>query len=364
MRLLLLAELRRHPLLHVAAALVVALLVAGVLALRATAAHAERSVHDAAHALGKNMLVVPASADLAAVYAHRFEGGLPESHRAALLASPAAAHVRSLEARLYGEVELAGKPLLLVGQEDRWPDLGGPTPAAVGTAAARRLGAELGSRIELGGRQLQVVALVPPGTDGLDDAVFVPLRTAQDILRRPGEISALRLGGCWCSIDVASLGRQIERILPGTRAITVAGMLSAQQGSLAVVRQYGALLQVGAAAVAAALAALLASARARQRNKEIALAVAIGVQPGRLAASFALEAALGGVFGAVAGYVLALGITPWLSAKLLGSAVTPSLDLFAPIVFGVSALCALAALGPGLLAARRDPVVVLRESHA
>jgi hypothetical protein len=262
MRLLLLAELRRHPLLHAAAALVVALLVAGVLALRATAEHAERSVHDAAHLLGKNMLVVPATADLAAVYRHRFgRVGMPVSHGARLRASPIAAHVRALDARLYGEVELAGSSFLLVGQEDRWTELPGRTPAALGTAAARRLAAEVGTTLGLGGRQLQVVALVPAGTDGLDDAVFVPLRTAQDILHRLGEISALRLGGCWCAIDVASLGREVERILPGTRAITVAGMLSAQKGSVAAMRKYGALLQVGGGAGGAARGAARVRAR-------------------------------------------------------------------------------------------------------
>jgi putative ABC transport system permease protein len=364
MRLLILAELRRHPLLHAAAALVVALLVAAVIVLRATSAHADRTVHDAAHALGKNMLVVPAVADRAAAYAHRHHEGLPESHVGALRASSVAVHIRSLEARLYGELELDGRPMKLVGVEDRWPELPGAIPAAVGAAAARRLGLGTGSTVPVGDRSLQVVAVVPAAPDGLDDAVLVPLRAAQELLGRRGEISALRLGGCWCSIDVASLGSEIERILPGTRAITVAGTLAAQQGSIAVVRRYGVLLQGGGALVAAALALLIASARGRQRAGELALLSAIGAPPRQLAASFALQAALDGSAGALAGNLIALAVTPWATSKLLGSAASPSLDLLLTSVVAAGVLCATAALVPGILAAGRDPVVVLRESHA
>lgn len=362
MAILFLSQLRRHLLAHIGLALVVALLVAGVLIAHATTAEADRSVHEAAHALGKNMIVLPAATNLARFHAQRFgPEGMPETHRQALLTSPLAQHIRGIETRLYGSVDVKGGQVLLVGQDGDWPSLPSAVPAVIGGAASRRLGAAIGSMVSIGGTTVAVIALRPTDPEGLDDALFVPLAAAQRILGRPGEISAMRAGGCWCRIDVAALGREVERLLPGTRAVTVAGMLAAQQGTVAAARRHGQLLMTLAAGVTAALAALIAAGNARRRSRELALVAAIGMPPRRTAGFFALEAAVTGAVGALLGCVLASLGTPWVSVRLLGAAVTPAFHLF-PAAVAVSALvCALAALGPGLYAAERDPVAILRE---
>ena len=41
----------------------------------------------------------------------------------------------------------------------------------------------------------------------------MPLAAAQRVLGRPGELSALRLGGCWCRIDVATLAGEVEKLV-------------------------------------------------------------------------------------------------------------------------------------------------------
>lgn len=350
---------------HAAFAVIVAILVAGVLVTRSVTAHAEQSVHAAAHVLGKNMIILPAAADIASFYAHRFDGaGIPETHREALLRSPAAQHIQALETRLYGTVDVLGTPLLIVGQDGEWPPAAKAVPAVLGASAARRLGAGAGSSFRFGGRMVSVVGVRPTDPEGLDDALFLPLPAAQHVLHKPGEITTMRAGGCWCRIDVAALGREIERFLPGVRAVTVAGMLAAQRNTVAVVRRHGAFLQTAAAGIAAALAILVAGANARRRSRELALAAAVGMPPAYTVALFATEAAVSGAVGAAVGFALGAVGSPWVTARLLGDAAPPpSVELLVPLVVASAVLCAIAALGPALRAAGRDPVTILSEGQ-
>jgi hypothetical protein len=364
-RTLIVAELRRRWLEYLLATVAIASVVAVLVAHRAVTKSAESSVHDLAHRLGKNMLVVPASADLEAFYAGRYgPEALPDSLKGAIAASPLAQHVRGMQLRLYGEVEARGGPALVVGDDGFSPTAAAliPTPAVLGSAAARRLGVGRGDVFELGGRPLSVLEVADPAPDGLDHGVFVPLAVGQLLLKRPGEISAARLAGCWCSIDVAALGTEVERLIPGARAITVAGMVAAQKGSVAEMNRWsGPMYAAGAVLVAGLVAALVAS-QARRRTKELGLLVAIGAPPGSVALTFVAQSvALGALAGAL-GWALAIPASRWISERIVGSAVSPPPGLFWTAVGLAAVVSAVASAIPALHAAGKDPTVVLRES--
>ena len=138
----------------------------------------------------------------------------------------------------------------------------------VGAEAARILGVKGGSPLRLGGSSFTVLQAADAPPDGLDRAVFMPLAAAQRVLGRLGEISALRLGGCWCRIDVATLAGQVERLLPGTRAVTVAGMIEAQKGSVATMQRYSGVLHATGIGVVALVIASLVASQARRRRRE------------------------------------------------------------------------------------------------
>lgn len=353
--------LRRRWAEHLLAAVVIAAVVAGLGALRATSAAAEAEVHDISHRLGRNMLLLPADVAPADFYAQRYKGGLPDSAPGLLEASPAGEHIQSMEARLYGHYLVGGASLVVVGQDVGWPTLpGGTVPAVAGPAAARALGVEAGSTLPLGSIRFTILEVAEQPPDGLDDALFMPVAPAQQLLGRPGELSAIRLAGCWCRIDVRALGAQIEAALPGSRAITVASVLQAQQGTVEVVRRYGAALHLLAAALVFLLVAGLAVAGARRRGRELGLLSAIGVPPGGLVGILVLEAALVGLAGGLAGWLGAGPLARWAAGAAAASAPTPSLAL----IFGAAALSAAAAAIPALRATALDPALALRETAA
>jgi putative ABC transport system permease protein len=363
MWMLFIGELRRRWLEYALGALAIALVVAAVVSHRAVTTSAESAVHDLAHRLGRNMLVVPATADLAAFHDQRYgREGLPDTVPDTLRASELAQHIRSVEARVYGNVELAGGGVVVLGQDLGWPPLGDVEPAVLGPEAARLLGVGPGGTFKLGQQVFSVVQVADAPPDGLDAGVFMPLATAQRVLGRPGELSALRLGGCWCRIDVATLAGEVEKLLPGARAVTVAGMVQAQKGSVATMQRYsGVLHATGVLVVALVIGALVAS-QARRRTRELGLLVAIGAPPRGLAALFTLQASIAGAVGGVVGWAAAIPITRRLGAAVLGSPLAPSSDLLLPAAALAAIVSAVAALVPAARATSLDPTVVLRES--
>ena len=287
---------------------------------------------------------------------------LPDGAARTVLSSSAGQHVRTIEVRAYGNVSVDGVPLAVVGQDVGFPagehDI---APALLGPGAARKLAAGPGQIVAIRASPVSVTGVLESAPDGLDDGIFVPLSDAQRILGRPGAISALRLGGCWCRIDVAALGKEIERILPGTKAITVAGVLSAQKGSVAETARYAAWLLAIAGVLVAALVAALVVSQTRRRSRDVALLSAIGARPLWTATMLTLEAALTGATGAALGYVAAVPASSWLGRMALGATVTPSWDLFLPVVAVTFGLSTIAAAIPAACGARRDPVAVLQE---
>jgi putative ABC transport system permease protein len=356
-------DLRRRWVEYALGALAVALVVAALVTQRALTSSAEEAVHDLAHRLGRNMLVVPAATDLAAFHGQRYgREALPDTVPGAIRSSHVGQHVRSIEARLYGNVATGEGEVVVVGEELAWPALGDVEPAVLGPQAARTLGIGPGGTFRLGGQAFSVVQVADAPPDGLDAAVFMPLTAAQRVLGRPGELSALRLGGCWCRIDVATLAGEVEKILPGARAVTVAGMVKAQEGSVETMQRYSTALHLTGVAVIALVIAALAASQARRRARELGLLAAVGAPPGALAALFTAQAAIAGAAGGAAGWAIAVPLTRRLAASLLGAPLLPSPGLLLPAAGLAAAVSAIAAFIPSARAAGVDPTVALRES--
>jgi predicted lysophospholipase L1 biosynthesis ABC-type transport system permease subunit len=362
MWMLFVGELRRRWVEVALGATAVALVVAALVTERALTASAESAVHELAHRLGRNMLVVSSRLDLAAFHEQRYgREGLPESAPATLGASEIAQHLRSAEARLYGNLSFPTGEVVVVGQDLGWPAKGDLEPAVVGPTAARILGVQEGSFLPLGNEVFSVLQVADPPPDGLDAAVFLPLSAAQRVLRRPGEITALRLGGCWCRVDVATLASQVEDLLPGSRAITVAGMIQAQKGAVSAMKRYSGVLHVAGLAVVALVIAALVVSQTRRRIREIGLLAAIGAPPAALARIITAQAALTGLAGGLAGWVVAGPLLDRLGAATLGASVALPGELLLPAVILPVAVSALAAAIPAFRATNLDPTAVLRE---
>ncbi|MDA8132854.1 MAG: hypothetical protein M0011_15230 [Elusimicrobia bacterium] len=352
---------------YLAAAAVVAVAVSVIAAVRAVTAAADAQIHDLAHNLGNNMLVVPASADLADFYAYRYRGeGLPDSYPEKLLASELGMHIRSLDALLFGNVRAGNVPLVAVGEtayQGGSPGVSWPEGEAVlGRAAWRKLGLDGARELGLGGQKFRITDIADDPPEGLDTGVFIAMSAAQRLLGRAGRISSMRLAGCWCKLEIPALAAEVEKLLPGTRAVTVAGVIKAQTGAVAAVRRYSSAIHAGALCLIMGIVSILTAYQVRRNRRELGLLLATGAQPRLIAALFVLKAALAGALGAAAGAALAVFLLRNAAGLLAPAAVIPGIGAQLPWLLALSAgASAAAALLPALGAARLDPVEVIRE---
>ncbi len=351
---------------YLAGATVVAVVVAALIVQRSLSASAESQIHDLSHNLGKNMLVVPAGTDLFDFYTLRYGSAtMPDNYPEKIRSSELGRHIRAITPQLFGSLEVDGVHLTVVGQSkprQASRSRGSSAPSAVlGDEAALRLGLARGDTLMAGDVPLVVTRVTSSVPDGFDMAVFTELSVAQEILGQPGAINAMRMGGCWCRTDVPALAAQVQNLLPGTRAITVAGVIKSQTGIIAKVKRYSNVLYGLAILLIAGITAALTSGQLRRHIREIGLLLAIGTRISSVTVFFVIMAALIGTVGAGIGFLLGFPLTEYLALRLIGYSLPVSGNLVAPILGLSIGVSVLSALVPALRAARLDPTIVLRE---
>ncbi|MFQ5589628.1 MAG: ABC transporter permease [Phycisphaerae bacterium] len=346
--------------------IVVAVVVATLTTQRALSSSTEAQVHELAHKLGKNMLVVPAATDLSSFYAMEYgDTFMPDSYPDLLLSSELSTPISLIQSRLYGNVEPQGVPLVLVGEQTRRRgrvvDPFASDRVIVGNAASQRLAVNYMDRLDVNGFQLTVAGVTDKPPDGLDVGVFGPLDLAQDVLDRPSEINAMRLAGCWCRLDVPKLALQVEDTLPGTRAVTIAGMLKAQKGTVATAKRYSKVALVVTIALIAALVVGLIASQVRRQLRQIGLLLATGSSPWFVVLLFTCKAAIIGLLGGIGGYLLGVPLTEDVAARMIGVGLPVPTGLLFPTLILAFLVSVVAAVIPAVWAARLDPTRVLRE---
>jgi putative ABC transport system permease protein len=274
--------------------------------------------------------------------------------------------------------------------EGRWPDeqgSGGPAPALVGRALARRLGVAAGDglALELEGSAAPLRATVAGILDAggfEDDHVYVPLARLQEATGRTGQVdkvlvSALVIPGeappmpdpardlaayeRWsCQPYALTVGREIEGAMPGVTARPVAQLVRGE-GRLVDRLNLLMLLLTGAALTAAILGVMSTMvASVVDRTGEIALLRAVGASGGDVARLFLGEALAVSVAGGALGLGLGWGLAQLVGRGAFGTAVVVQ-PLLVPAALVLAALVCLAgAWLPLRRAATIDPARTLR----
>ncbi len=347
-------------------AVVVAAVVATLTTQRALSSSTEAQVHELAHKLGKNMLVVPRATNMTNFYAMDYgDATMPGSYPDLILNSELRTPISLIQSRLYGNVEPQGVPLVLVGEETRkrgWvTDPFSSDKVTLGKMASDKLAIKTKAHLDINGYQLTVAGVTQAPPDGLDVGVFGPLDLAQDVLDKPEKINAMRLAGCWCRLDVPKLALQVEDTLPNSRAVTIAGMLKAQKGTVATAKRYSkAAFAITIGLIAAIVIGLIAS-QVRRQIRQIGLLLATGSSPWYVVFLFICKAAIIGLLGGLGGYYLGAPLTKDVAARLIGVSLPVPSGLLVPTLILTLLVSVAAAIVPAFWAARMDPTRVLRE---
>lgn len=277
-----------------------------------------------------------------------------------------------------------------------------PGKIVVGYELHQKLGLKVGDKVKFNGREFSVAKLHDSRGSVDDVTVWINLAEAQELLGMQNLINAILALECNCVGDrISQIRAEIAGILPGTQVIerysqaltraearakaqqaaeeSLERAIKDGQAQLTLEQQSRRELEERHAGFASVLVplvivgsivtiALLAFANTRQRTEEIGILRAIGLTSRQLMLLFLSKAAaiglVGGVIGVAAG--LAFGHTLGSPAEqggvrweeLLSTGHLAPMVVAAPLLALV--LAGLASWIPALLAAQKDPALILQ----
>jgi putative ABC transport system permease protein len=385
-RSLIFKELRRRKSDLVACCLTVALGVALIVAVRTVTVSARNTLRTQMHQLGANLLVVPQAGAVRDYYlADLIPEDMSEDYAHRLSASALSAKVHNMAAKLSTRVRLGNADAILTGvlpkeelrhrprwrlektflsgdsngdsgrappaaeghrehpevhppDEDPGPvtrltlDALGPSRVLLGAEIARLTGAGPGDTLSIRGRDFQVERILEH-TGTVDDVrVYAHLHTVQDILGKRGRINAIEIVGCGCRTDLGEMGRDIETLLPGTRAVTIRHIAETQKGVIHTAEGFAVALLLIAVLLGGATIGNYVAENVRERRRELGTLLALGASPGWMARLFLGKAVLVGVVGSVAGYCIGATLAAYLGPHIWPVDVRPLPSLLAWVV--------------------------------
>lgn len=363
MLMLFLKEVRHRWMIHLLIVLLMAFVISLLVIQSSINSSAEDKIKELTHELGKGMLVVPEGTDLESFYSMKYGTQvMPDSYVARIKASPLGKHAGKIDPRLYGNINVKGSDIVLVGYKSWGYRINDEYQSMlIGSGAAKSLEVKAGDTLDIKGNRFRVSKVMDPPPKGYDMAMFVPLHTAQKILDKPGKINALNMGGCWCKLDIAAYAASIEKELPGTMAITVDGLAKAQIQINDIMKQYSVLLwTVGIILVAGSIVFLIIY-MIRKGEREIGLLLSIGLSPGKIVVKNIVIAVVTAVAGVLIGHVLSVPLMSWFGKAFMRVSLVPTWDYLPQFVTASFVIAVLASSIPSWFVTRLDPTRLLRE---
>lgn len=330
---------------------------------------------------GANILIVPHSDSLSLSYggltvstAAYDVGELTMEDVARLSTIHNARNISIVAPKLLGTAEIDGQPVLVAGVDfpaelrmKQWWRLIGREPQAddeaiVGARLASLLNLSTGSRVRVGDRDFEIVAVLAENGQEDDDMLFISLDAAQQALGRPGAVSLIEVAALCTTCPIEDMVMQIQDVLPQARvtalrqAVTLrmetVGQLSRFSWALSAV-----VLTIGGLVVLTTMLGAVA-----ERRQEIGVFRAIGFRRAHIMRVILVEAALmsllGGFLGWLIGMVAATLLAPGVAQVSIPVEWSPALA--AGAIGAALAMGLLSSLYPAVRAAQLDPTTALR----
>ncbi|MBC7288367.1 MAG: FtsX-like permease family protein [Armatimonadetes bacterium] len=374
---LVLREIVHRKLPFVSSVIAAAAAVAVFVAAATMSSAAERETARLMRNLGFNVLILPASEDLARFWTRGYAvAQMPEDY-VYRLAKARGLLVQHLVARLQQEIEWRGQAVLLTGLSPEVPLEHGPKKspmsptikpgtALVGHLIARRLNIKPGDVIQLRNRRFTVARCLAE-VGGLDDLrIYLDLHDAQELLGLKGRVNEIEALGCICfgKQDINLIRAGIHQVLPDVQVVQLQTLADVRAQTRTMMERYAAVLVPSIMVASALWVFIQALMNVRERRGEIGVLRAFGVSSGRIAGLVLVKALVtglvGGAVGFAAGTWAALHFGPQIF-RLTAKQISTDWPLLGLSLAAASALAVIASYLPALVAVVQDPAEVLRE---
>lgn len=375
--------------------------IAVIVGVRSITYYSEKAIALEMDALGANVLILPKGVTVDDYYRADLAGEtMPESYVDNILTSGLQG-VDNLSPKLSMVTDIAGRRTIVTGIRPKeeflakpiWEMAGNIFETPVGCAAPpggmpakdpdavdRRtpiealptdgalLGSDLagilnlseGDNVSIGEESFRVTGVLPQSGTVDDSRVFVHLSAVQRMSQQPGRISAIEMMGCCEQISGDLIGG-LNRRLPDAKVVTIGQIVSAQQRTNSMMRNFGLVFLVIILIVGGVSIANYMFANVFERRKEIGILISLGARRVLIQRIFLLKALLLGLAGGVGGYIVGTVLAVVLGPSIAGIPVGARPEWFLASLAISLLLGLLASILPVYRAVRLDPAVTLQE---
>ena len=366
------------------AAFVLAGIVLGVSTVIGIISYVEAMTTDINHKLekyGANILIVPKTENLNLTYGGLSLGGvsfemqeirekdleqvsnIKNSKNIAAL-GPLVLGVASVDSH---KVLMAGVDFQSAGILKPWWKVEGVLPGEnaviLGAEAARVLKMEIGNRLKVNDKDLDVSGILKSTGSQDDQLIFTRLSTAQAIFGKNGRVSMAEVAALCKDCPIEAMVKQISDALPGAKVMAIQQVVKSRMETLAQFKKFsygisGVILFIGSMVV---LVTMMGSVR--ERTDEIGIFRAIGFRKRHIMKIVFMEAAILSGLAGIIGYFLGFGATKAalsLFSESHSGNVPFSFELAGSAVAIALAVGLISSAYPAFMAARLDPNEALR----
>lgn len=353
--------------------------------------------------LGFNLVILPKEQNMADWYSDDYSTKyMPDSY-ADKLAGSNIIYIRHILPSLQEKITWPeqNRTIILVGTRGEVPNLHlspkkpmvQPVPAGTiifGYELHKSLNIKVNDKIKLLGKTFTVKDCYTERGSKDDITAWISLGDAQKLLKKEGLINAILALKCLCAnSDLATIRKEVEEILPGTRVIERGSKVIAREeartqvskeakmtlqkekeGMENISRERKKLVSILIPVIIFACAlwvALMGFINVRSRREEIGILRTIGVSARTIFMLFTWKHLFIGIIGGISGIVLSGILTFLITASMqsiqieLFGSVSLILKLTLISVIGASLLSIAAGWIPSMIASGQDPAEVLRE---
>jgi len=400
---LVLIELWKRKTQLISGLLAITLGIAVIVAIQSVSVVSEQNVARNLDNLGANILVLPQAASIDDYYTSDIDAPtLPMDYVERILTSTIAG-VDNMSPKLTRRVKVGGQSVVLTGilpkseiaSKPLWQSSGllgtalkaacAPTQSAnqshgledkklqrkaidtlysedclAGSQVAKRLKLTPNGRINIMGKEFNVVKIIPETGTVDDDRIFANLQDVQKLLKLENQVSAIEIMGCCNAISEGLLG-QLRNILPDTRVTTIGQIVSTQIETNQLMKKVTLVMLIIIFFVGGISIGNYIWANVNERKREIGILRMMGAERGTIYEMFLLKALILGIAGGILGYLLGTLAGVILGPYLAGIVVKPVyMYLLWSILLSV-AISLACSLFPTYLAAKFDPHSNLQE---
>lgn len=227
-----------------------------------------------------------------------------------------------------------------------------------GSAAAAKLGLQVGSVVPLGRHHFTVTGILGPTGSEDDNVLLADMDALQKASGRVGKVNFIEVAALCSGCPIDDIVGQIEKALPGVEIKTLRGIVEQRMVSVHFVKRLILSVSLVILLTGCSMVGISMLSAVNERKKEIGILRSLGFSRRSVFAIFCAEASvvglLAGLTGYVAGYLVSFRILAVLDVEGGGALPFEPLHLVATALV-LALLTSLASLFPAWKAAGIEP---------